>query len=241
MCTLTWTPAPDGYHLLFNRDERKTRQLELPPEVLQVEGRALIAPRDGDHGGTWLAVNDRGVTFALLNHYDAEADPDLAPPEAPLSRGDIPLKMAMHPELDPSAMELHRFRPFHLVRMGPGRAGRSWLWNGAVLSSSLPEEWDLAVLSTSSFDSGRAIQIRRDRYRDLGPNPTLEALEKFHRSSSPLGSAYGVLMRRDDAQTMSITHVHVGPREVVVSYEPQPREGHGGGETTVTRMPRSAV
>ena len=73
MCTLSWLPdrAGQGYALWFNRDELHTRAPELAPRELRTaDGIAWLAPTDPDSGGTWLAVNQFGVTAALLNDYD---------------------------------------------------------------------------------------------------------------------------------------------------------------------------
>ena len=236
MCTLTWKHESDGYHLFFNRDERKTRQLEQPPTIITSgDDVPLIAPKDGDHGGSWLAVNAFGVTYALLNHYDLESTrPE---PEEPLSRGRLPLLMAAEKDQRDRPPNLQRFRPFHLVKVAPAGVVRHWIWNGVAWSSSDLCEAD-RPLTTSSFDSGRAIELRKQAFRALGPSPTVEDLASYHRSASPRGAAYGVLMLRPDAQTMSITHIHVTAAEVPVHYEPQPRRGTEVEKPSVTRLAR---
>ena len=71
MCTVTWIRPleAEGYDLLFNRDESLTRGPELGPEPSRQGGTTFLAPRDSDQGGTWLAVNDHGLTVCLLNGY----------------------------------------------------------------------------------------------------------------------------------------------------------------------------
>lgn len=235
MCTLSWRHEGDGdgYHLFFNRDERKTRQRESGPSLVRENGVQLIAPRDADHGGTWLAVNEQGVTYALLNHYDLSAQRPA--PKNPTSRGVLPIRLGSGSSLE--EMDLHAFRPFHLVRVAPSQSTRHWIWNGASLTDSILSEDD-RPLTTSSFDSGRAIELRRQAFRELGETPSTEALAAFHRSGSVHGSPYGVLMQRDDAQTMSITHIEVRSDKVLVDYEPQAREPEDVLETTHTSMPR---
>lgn len=234
MCTLSWRHEAGGYHLLFNRDERKTRRLESGPSLIKENGRQLIAPRDADHGGTWLAVNEHGVTYALLNHYDLSAQ--RAAPENPTSRGVLPIYLGAG-SAKLSEMDLQVFPPFHLVRVAPNESTRHWIWDGESLSDSVLTDEE-RPLTTSSFDSGRAIELRSQAFQELGKAPSVEALAAFHRSSSTHGSPYGVLMRRDDAQTMSITHVEVTSDEVVVDYEPQAREPRDTLESTRTCMPR---
>ncbi|MFT4641239.1 MAG: hypothetical protein ACI8T1_004576 [Verrucomicrobiales bacterium] len=235
MCTLTWRHESEGYHLFFNRDERKTRQPEEAPAIIEDHDLPLIAPKDGDHSGTWLAVNACGVTYALLNHYDlASQQPE---PPQPLSRGVLPLLLAGAKSPEDRPRDLQRFRPFHLVRVTPNGTAQHGIWDGDTWTSTDLTESD-RPLTTSSFDSGRAVELRKQAFTGLGPSPEIDDLATYHRSTSPHGSAYGVLMRRPDAQTMSITHIHVTPKEVTVHYEPQPRDGEDVGESCALRMAR---
>ena len=77
MCTLS---AAQGFDKLgsmrnmfpslvlgFNRDEKKLRPAELPPHIRVESGCRLLAPTDPQSTGTWLAVNEYGLFFALLN------------------------------------------------------------------------------------------------------------------------------------------------------------------------------
>ena len=237
MCTLTWKhEANGGYHVFFNRDERKTRLPEFGPSVIEENGVRLIAPRDADHGGTWLAVNDRGVTFALLNHYDLSLQRPA--PEHPLSRGRLPLLLGAEEGASLASIHLDRYRPFHLVRVASEEVTTHWIWDGVSLQASNLTEND-RPLTTSSFDSGRAIALREQAFKDLGPGPDMNALSAFHHGDSVHGSPYAVLMKRDDAQTMSISHIQVTAEEVVVNYEPQAREAGELLAPTRRRMPRA--
>ena len=67
MCTASWLTEGDRFHFFFNRDERRTRAIALPPEQRQAHGVAYLAPIDPDSGGTWFAATERGLILALLN------------------------------------------------------------------------------------------------------------------------------------------------------------------------------
>ena len=136
-------------------------------------------------------------------------------------------------------MNLDRYRPFHLVRVAPEEVTRRWIWNGDSLQAfKLSEEERL--LTTSSFDSGRAISLRVQAFKELGADPDMLTLSAFHRSGSVHGSPYAVLMKREDAQTMSISHIHVTAGEVIVGYELQAREPGELVETTCMQLPRAS-
>ena len=238
MCTLTWRHEAEGYDLFFNRDERKTRQRERPPDIFIHNGVELIAPRDGDGGGTWLAVNASGITHALLNYYDLAGNH--REPGQPLSRGLLPLRLASLEAGDEPPAHPQRFRPFHLVKVAPGGLVRHWIWDGEAIRSSVLDDGD-RPLTTSSFDPARAVALRVSAFEALGTDPDLDALEKYHRSTSAHGRAYGVLMQRGDAQTMSITHVRVTGSEVTVLYEPLPRGREGRLDPSAVSMARRRV
>jgi hypothetical protein len=76
VCTLTCLPEaalgscegpPLRLRLVFSRDEQRTRCAGFPPELTTHKRHHVLMPRDGEAGGTWIAANDAGVVFALLN------------------------------------------------------------------------------------------------------------------------------------------------------------------------------
>ena len=69
MCTLTWHTYEHGYRLLFTRDELRSRACAGPPSVRFAGGTAYVAPTDSDRGGTWIGVNELGITHCIVNTY----------------------------------------------------------------------------------------------------------------------------------------------------------------------------
>lgn len=55
--------------MFFNRDEQRLRATAISPSY--DEKLSAIYPIDPQGNGTWLAVSRRGMTFALLNNYQA--------------------------------------------------------------------------------------------------------------------------------------------------------------------------
>ncbi|MCV6603730.1 MAG: NRDE family protein, partial [Porticoccaceae bacterium] len=85
MCTLSWIQHQDSYSLVFNRDELNSRQRALPPALkTALDGSRYLSPTDTDAGGSWLQVNEHGLTACLLNYYAA----DTAPSDDVHSRGE---------------------------------------------------------------------------------------------------------------------------------------------------------
>ncbi|HXV77157.1 MAG TPA: hypothetical protein VD788_12640, partial [Candidatus Polarisedimenticolaceae bacterium] len=87
MCTMTWSEREDGYEVLFNRDERRTRKPAAPPSIRQAGSLRYLAPADGDFGGAWIAVNELGLTLAIENGYLDQDDLSREPAGGFTSRG----------------------------------------------------------------------------------------------------------------------------------------------------------
>jgi uncharacterized protein with NRDE domain len=75
-----------------NRDERYDRPAETIT-VLRDSGPRILGGRDAVAGGTWLAVNDRGVVAGLTNQPSARGRDDTR-----RSRGELPLAFAAYPD-----------------------------------------------------------------------------------------------------------------------------------------------
>src|SRR5882724_1478338 len=84
MCTVAFLPVADGYLLAHNRYESFKRAHGVPPARHAEGGRRFLAPRDPDGRGSWIGVNDAGVTACVLNAAESDA---CGLPAAPRSRG----------------------------------------------------------------------------------------------------------------------------------------------------------
>jgi hypothetical protein len=181
MCTVSWIYQDQGYHLFCNRDEKHTRRPALKPQLLSRGGMRFMAPIDGDFGGTWIAVNELGLSLALLNRGPASP--------AQLSRGLLIMNLIAAPTL-PDLTE---------------RFAASDLSNVADADSQMP------LVSSSVDPEACEAQRRATLESIRAKSPELRpgALLAFHRSHWPAPSAHSVCMHRDDAQTVSFTWVTV--------------------------------
>ncbi|MEM8962702.1 MAG: NRDE family protein [Acidobacteriota bacterium] len=221
MCTVSWLATDaGGYELFFNRDEQHTRQRAAAPSVHEQDGVRFLAPIDTDAGGTWLLVNEHGVTMCLLNRY-----PPAAPqPVDQRSRGLLLLELASAPRAAEvfarlSAVELRRYRPFTLLALDRSEpAQRAW-WDGRRLSVS-PSPSPVPLFSSSK----RADEVAASRqalWRDTvlaagGPDRARQLA--YHRSREPERGALSPCMHRDDAATVSFSWVRVDAETVSISY-----------------------
>ncbi len=210
MCTLTWTPHDGGYAVLFNRDELLTRKPATPPTVRELDGVRVLCPLDGDHGGTWIGVNQHGVTVALLN-----GDPAAPRGEGPFrSRGLVALDAlrqrtahaaaASCGELDPRSTQ-----PFQLFAIDLGLS--PVLVEFGFGGSSL-QEWPApGLVASSSLVHADARHARARLLVDhlaTAPAPRLAQLMAFHESHGPTRGPLSPCMHRADAQTTSATRVY---------------------------------
>ena len=117
MCTVILLRRPGhAWPLLLaaNRDEMGDRPWR-PPARHWPDRPAIIAGMDVLGGGTWLGVNDAGVTAAVLNRINT-----LGPAPGRRSRGELPLAALEHPTAEGAAQSMTRidpcaYRPFNMV------------------------------------------------------------------------------------------------------------------------------
>src|SRR6056300_131184 len=116
MCTLSFSPTPEGFIIGMNRDEQKSRVLAHPPKKHQLfEHFSCLAPSEPD-GGMWIAAGQNGNVCALLNWYSVQ--PKVSGPY--ISRGKIIPAMIHVDTIEKMEVAFPRFtdtafRPFRLV------------------------------------------------------------------------------------------------------------------------------
>lgn len=216
MCTASWLIGADGYDLLFNRDELRTRPLALPPRRGERKGVRYLAPVDPQGGGTWIAANERGLCLFLLNRR-----PDREPQAPQLSRGLIPLALIDATEVGEvyrraGALDLARYRPFTLGAVAPGGPPAVFAWTGEAFE---PAEARPPLVSSSVGDESLFAERRATYPKEPLSLRKLLAYQRGHGSGR---SAASVCMHREDAQTVSFSRVRVTGTEVRLGYAPGP-------------------
>lgn len=253
MCTVSWRHLPEGYDLWFSRDEQRTRPVGEPPRAFVVDGTRALAPRDPLGGGTWILLNEHGVTACVLNGYGPRAQShglDVA------SRGRVPLAFARLSTVDNARQALERlldsarFLPFHVLLVD--RLGRTagWEWDGR---ETRPREFPpVGMMTTSSIDASRVGAAREARFRRLVDNRvgvasdvtavagsaatsaaiSAESLRAFHLAAEEPATAHSVRMSRSDARTVSLTSVVVRADQLAMTIAA--RDGDAGFSSPVS-------
>lgn len=222
MCTLTIIEHPDGgYRAVQNRDEERSRGTAYPPawrslDPASNESKRVLHPTDSDAGGTWICVNDAGITTGVLNFRKN----DVVNPNPTRSRGEIPLLMTQQPDLESmlemlQSMDLSAYSCFtgYAIRVIDGR------------TSVLVVEWDLSELRVvrrpeqpfepiaiaSSGLGDEHVQVRLPLFDEMvRPQPTPELQDAYHHHRWDDRPQYSVMMSRKDARTVSIVTIEVG-------------------------------
>lgn len=232
MCTLSWISTPTAYHLFFNRDETRTRPLAHPPSIFEyAKGLKALMPIDPVGGGSWLSVNQHGVSLALLNLYQGST-----PPGQLESRGRLLKDCA---DVTNYAELLERVEqrslacvaPFSLLYFDVDTLNKSphataclLRWDGELLTSLS----QFSPLISSAFNYDAVLQSRLHVFSEAGLNECEDLSTKvvkahrIHASHQPSRSAYSVCMHREDAHTVSFTQVSVEQNQVGMTYHDGP-------------------
>jgi Transport and Golgi organisation 2 len=223
MCTVTWMRNREGYTLFCNRDERDTRKPAAGPCIRELHGVSFVAPVDGDHGGSWIGVNQFGLTLCLLNRY---GDPNFDPNRMYRSRG-LLLTDLLDCKQDQIRNRLREigansYRAFTMLALGVNAPAMLVEWDGNQLQVNENAEEYVPLTSTSVLEPGIAVQ-RQKLFAEMKSGTdgiTTQLLDRFHRSHVPERGAYSVCMHREGAATVSLSEVNVAREKVEFIYRP---------------------
>ena len=224
---MSWHDRADGYRIFFNRDERRQRARERPPVVDERDGTRFIAPRDGEAGGSWIAVNEHGLSLCLLNGFPEGVAPSATDGRSYTSRGELPVSLIGFHTTSSIAerlrsLDLRYYRPFVLVAFAPAATGLVADWSGATLELEEHRPRTRPLVSSSFYtesvrDSRVAVYRQLVEGRETG---SAAAHRAFHASHTPERGPHSPCMHRPDAHTVSFSGISVDRDEVRFYYAP---------------------
>jgi hypothetical protein len=250
MCTVSFLPTRWGFMLAMNRDEKKSRPRARAPRRHRSGSHAALYPSETG-GGTWIGVNDAGLTLALINWY-AKPQRDRA---LCISRGVIIPRLLGCETIEDAGtaladLPLSRINPFRLMVVSlRERALREWRWDGEVLECRR-QGWKRRHWFSSGLDEAGANRKRAAMVREAARNKTAETpawLRGLHRAHQPEKGAYSICMHREDAQSVSYTEIVGDGQGAVMRYAAgspcakrigAPRLLSFAGEAAARRQPR---
>jgi Transport and Golgi organisation 2 len=229
MCTVSWIHTPGGYHLLCNRDEKKTRASALGPRIQARGWVRFIAPMDTEFGGTWIAVNEFGVSVCLLNGANLTGGPLPTLRQHSRSRGLLVRELIWAQSIDECALclkqlDLAPFAPFTVVFLQPNKPATIAEWDGDN-TTVIPSGESLMPLTSSSFDPE---DVRKARWSEFARRAAARGdidpalLHAFHASHGTNRDAYSTCMHRADAETVSFSWIIVDRDGIRFTYCPGP-------------------
>lgn len=220
MCTVTFIARQNGYALGMNRDEKLSRVAGLPPSKYSLHGRTAIFPSE-PNGGTWIGVNDAGVTFALINWYSVPARVSKNPvSRGAVTRSILPCTAVSDAQEHLSDFPLKNANPFRLIGIFPRiSCVVEWRWDLSALERVV-HDWETNIWISSGFDEPRAQCTRRQAFLHAlrTKETTAKWLRELHSSHAPLCGPYSICMHRDDAATVSYTEVCVDERTASLTH-----------------------
>lgn len=235
MCTVTVLPGvalagrmtPDApvLRVACNRDELRSRPKAEPPMAHILGGRTVLMPRDPEGGGTWIAANDRGLVFVLLNAYPPLPSGTTAAVGGVCpSRGSIIPALASCDSVSEAldrcvSIDVRDFRPFRLMLLDRHQLIECWP-EGALLRHRRAFQQGPLLRTSSSLGDVVVQEPRRALFRrffDRAADPRA-AQDAFHDHQWPGAEAISVRMKRPDARTVSRSIVEVGNDLVRFSY-----------------------
>lgn len=207
MCTVSFIAYGKKVFITSNRDENRLRQPSVAPMSYSYSFGEMIYPKDGEAGGSWISICGNGNAAVLLN---GAFEPHKKDKSYKKSRGIIFL------EILNTEMPLQKFllyplfgiEPFTIILWQQGNLYElSWdegrTKHCTCLSIYRPLIWSSVTLYNKD---GRQKRQRwfDDWVRDE-PQPSLEAINRFHRIAGESDSENALFKRSNTITTVSIT------------------------------------
>jgi len=225
MCTLSFMPVPGGFHLLMNRDEQRTRPVGLPPDLHSCGHHQALYPSEPT-GGTWIGINERGLTLALINWY---SKPQLAGIPAS-SRGTIiPELLSTDSAHDAENLlknlPLNRFNPFRLIMVSTEEQSVHEFLSDSLVLLKNSHSWTRKHWFSSGFNEPETMRRRAEICSNSFPsipNDPRGSLRALHQSHEPEKGPYSICMHRADAHTVSFTEIILQNGKASLTYHHAP-------------------
>ena len=219
MCTVTFIPSQHKVHITSNRDEKHRRSSASAPAIAEGETGKLMFPRDGDAGGTWIAVHENGNAIVFLNGGFVAHIPT---PPYRKSRGLVLLDLLDHAEPFSAflSMDLDNIEPFTAIVWSEPRLFEC-RWDGEqkhVLQKdeSEPHIWSSVTLYDPEIIAKRSRWfhdwIRKNRF------PSQNDILHFHQFTGDGDSHNDLKMDRGQVFTVSVTSMSVSKDHAQMRY-----------------------
>ena len=220
MCTVTFIPRDDRFHVSMNRDERIERPLAKSPAVYEQGLVQSIYPLDSA-GGTWIAANSERIALALLNWNDAQVVRQKTRSRGAVIRALINSHCSEGAEAALRRIDLEGILPFRLVGIFPTEESLfEWHWDqnsiGRKTFPWIPRQW-----CSSSLSDAAAASVRRktfERKLTEGNAGSLTWLRQLHSSHDDDHPPLSHCVHREKVETVSYTELVCSTQAIECHY-----------------------
>lgn len=219
MCTVSFIPTRNHLFITTNRDEYISRKLATPPQHHHSRNKTLLHPTDGNAGGTWVTVCNKGNVGVLLNgawnnHQRKESYKK--------SRGIVLLQIMAwdNPVEAFKKYDFDQIEPFTLV-----------IWkNGSLYTCRWDEQEAFVHLSNSlvpclwSSSTLYKAEVQAKRWKHFShwfskhSVPTTEDIIRFHESARYENEELPSPDHNPQIKTVSITSIQISRQTASVTY-----------------------
>lgn len=209
MCTVTITPVREKFFITSNRDEKNLRKTAVPPAVYEFESGKIIFPKDGNAGGSWIAMHENGNAAVLMN---GAFEKHISQPPYRLSRGKIFLHViaSENPVRRFDRLNLERIEPFTLVIIEKGDLYEC-RWDGTKKYCRQLRNYRSYIWSSATLYDEETVRKREQwfgAFLNKNPVPTQEDILHFHQFSGDGDKNNDLQMERTGLySTVSITSI----------------------------------
>lgn len=225
MCTITFYPvSADHYFLSMNRDEARTRSHADPPQTGLSGMTRYIHPIDGDKGGTWIGVNQYGISLSIMNWHSAQ-QPDGNNNEF-ISRGWIIPNLMDSVDLGDCDRQLHQLslaktKPFRMLAVQPSPLRIvEWLWDMNELRMK-KQPTKRSIWTSSGWKPHHVHNTRKRIFENFWKHHdevSIDNIEVLHATQLPAPGPLAISMSHPKAMSVSNTIVEVSPEKAVMHY-----------------------
>ncbi len=206
MCTVTFYKDLVGNPVLTSNRDEKIHRYTFVPEVYKLAHINYIAPKDQKASGTWVALDDKGTYYCLLNGGFKK---HVSKGNYRQSRGQIILDALQIDDFNTFYREysFENIEPFTLI-VYQNETLYELVWDGMhknvnILNANEPHIWSSATLYTQ-----QEVELKRQRFNDLfkeGIPPKKQVIELHKLDKKQKGF---LLKRKDETKTVSISQLH---------------------------------
>jgi len=208
MCTVTFIKTTSGKVILTSNRDEKTHRATLPPKNYLINNLEVAFPKDEIAGGTWIALDEKGVFCCLLN---GGFQLHKSKGNYRRSRGQIVLDVFRSPSIEKFLQDtdLTNIEPFTLILYNSIEDKLNLLvWDERKkhqfdLDTNQPHFWASATLYSPAVTNKRREQFYAYTLDKINIDKT--SIFTLHNNKKENGGY--ILDNRDAIETVSITQI----------------------------------